>query len=190
MAFQAGSWYYFGFYATATGLTTSNFTVDKFTKDGVTVDTNTSTSLIIVEIGSGYYYAKYVPASSGLYVLALSNIANSLHHVDVADIQSAPNVSNLNQDTGGVNALKPAVPDVRITGLRFQPIISEYILMVFQSSDWQVGRVDNTYAVAMTQLDKNGNWLTTPLPVLPGTYHIIIRNNFGTTKVIRAFLEV
>lgn len=190
MSSQAKSNHYFSFFGTVTGLTTSNFSIAVFTKDGVAVDADTRNSFAIVEISGGYYYAKYIPSDTGLYFLAITNVANSVNVSNIADVQAAPNVVNLSQDTGGTNSLQPGIPDITIQGLPQQPDISEYILMVFQSSDWQVGRVDNSYAVAMTQLDSQGNWLTTPLSVLPNTYHIIIRNNYGTTKVIQAYLEV
>lgn len=63
--------------------------------------------------------------------------------------------------------------------------------MVFQSSDWKVGRTSNSYAVGMTQLDVSGNWISTPIVVTPGqSYTVLIRNNAGLTHVLQPNLEV
>jgi len=96
---------------------------------------------------------------------------------------------NLTQDTGGTGALVPTLPIPFSSG---PPAVdlSQYLLMVFQSSDWDVGRIDNTYALGITELDVAGNWITSPIYVISGTYHVIIRNNYGTTKVIKAYLGV
>lgn len=94
---------------------------------------------------------------------------------DVYDVS----VINLTQNYGGTNALLPLGGD-----------LSSYILMIFNSSDWEVGNCDNTYAIAMTELDDSGNWQVSPLSIVPGTYHLIIRNNFGITTVFRPYLSV
>ncbi len=181
MATQAGSLYYIAFYAGVGGLVTSDFDIIIFTNNGTAVDSNTRSSLAIVEVGFGFYYVRYNPSSAGLYYLGLSNVANAINIANSVDIKEATFAVNLTQDTGGVDNLKPNF--VGIT-------LSEYLLMVFDSGDWQVGRTDNTYAAAMTGLDDEGNWLATPLVISPGTYHIIIRNNFGSTISIATFLEV
>jgi hypothetical protein len=183
-----GSNHYIAFYgAGASGLTTSSFTIIYFTRDGSTINSITDPvtfhSFSIVSVGGGYYYAKYTPSQGGFYYLAFSCAAHSIFIADAADIDEL-SVINLSQDTSGTNALKPITVPGDSTPL------NEYILMIFQSSDWQVGRIDNTYAVAMTQLDDQGNWLTTPLAVSPGTYHLVIKNNYGTTQVFKPFLEV
>lgn len=185
MAFQAKSYHYFSFHSVA-GLATIDFTVDVFTIDGVAVDIPTSDSLEIVEVESGYYYGKYLPSKAGFYFIGLSNVANSLYVTDAEDIEAADFAVNLTQDTGGTNALRPQP----VSLAKKAPGLDEYLLMVFSSDDWDVGRTTNTYAIATTRLDVHGNWLSAPLVVSPGTYHIIIRNNFGLTRVIKPSLEV
>jgi hypothetical protein len=188
MAFLANSNHYISFSSTITGLSTSSFTIVHFSKDDVAVDTATRNSFKVKEVLPGYYYATYIPTEAGFYYLAFRDTGTSTIQItDAADIDII-SVVDLTQDTTGVDALKPSLPDVI---KEFQGTdLSEYILMVFQSADWQVGRTDNIYAVAMTQLDETGNWLTTPLSISPDTYHLIIRNSFGVTKVFKAFLEV
>lgn len=192
MAFQAGFNHYFSFYEGTTGLVTTDFTVDYFqvsVNSGPLqdVDAGTLASLQIVEVGGGYYYAHYHPTSAGFYFIAISR--GSFHGTDAEDISDADFVSNLTQNTGGPNALRPTLPSFLTAGGR-KPHITEYILMVFSSDDWDVGRTKNADAIAMTKLDEDGNWLTSPLPVSPGTYHIVVRNNFGMNKVIKAYLQV
>lgn len=187
MAFQAGNYHYFGFYVGTTGLTTVDFTIDVFTVDGVAVDAPTLASFEVIEVSGGYYYAKYLPSKAGFYFIGIHRLA--LHFADSEDISESEFVVNLTQNTGGANALRPA-PFKFLSAGGNSPTLAEYLLMVFQSEDWDVGRKANTFAVAMTKLDVNGNWLTSPLVVSPGTYHIIIRNNFGATKVIKPNLEV
>lgn len=185
MAFQAGSNHYIGFYVGSTGLITSSFTVNAFTVNGSAVSSATLASLKITEVGGGYYYATYVPSVSGTYFLGLSN--GSFHLADCEDMM-ALNIVNLSQDTGGTNALQPSLPTVNGA---VGTTLSQYLLMVFQSSDWNVGRTDTSYAVGITQLDDSGNWLSTPIAVSPGqSYTVLIRNNAGLTMVIQPNLEV
>lgn len=96
-------------------------------------------------------------------------------------------VVNLTQNTGGTNALSPigVLPSAFMA--TFQPL--DNLLMIFKSSDWQVGRISSSFAVATTQLDSNNNWVSTPLVVLPNIYHVIVRSNSGVTCVIKAFLN-
>lgn len=189
MAFQAGNYHYFAFYGVVNGLTVLDFTVLVFTVDGVTVDTATSDSLDVIGVGSGFYYAKYLPSKAGFYYLALSNVAHGIKVADAEDIEASEFVVNLTQDTGGTNALRPIAFKFLSAGGSI-PGLDEYLLMIFQSDDWKVGRTQNSFAVAMTRLDIHGNWLTSPLVVSPGTYHVIIRNNFGVTRVIKSNLDV
>jgi hypothetical protein len=39
-------------------------------------------------------------------------------------------------------------------------------------------------------LDAGGNWLTSPLPVLRATYHIVLMDSRGETHIIRPFLDL
>jgi hypothetical protein len=189
MAFQAQSNHYFGFYLGTLGKTTVDFTVDVFTIDDASVDTPTLSSFEVVEMGSGYYYASYLPTKAGRYFLGFH--CSTQFFADCEDISAADFVVKLSQDTGGSNQLRPSLPMSKfLVGLQKPGDLSEYLLMVFQSDDWNVGRTQNTYAVAMTRLDASGNWLTTPLMLSPDTYHIIIRNNYGNTMVVAANLDL
>lgn len=186
MSFQVGNNHYIGFYIETSGLTLSNFNVDIFTNDGITVDSVTNASLNIVEMGDGYYYATYTPSSPGTYYLGLSYMGQ--HIVDCEDIIASPSVINITQDTGGTNALRPILPT---SNAAIGTTLSQYLLMIFRSSDWKVGRTNVFYAVGVTQLDDSGNWLHTPITVSPGqSYTVLIQNNAGITKVIQPNLEV
>lgn len=189
MAFAASSPHQVAFFVSGgIGLTLASFHVDIFTCNNVIVDSKVSSSLQVVELGSGYYYAIYTPDKAGFYILALSNIAHSFHVIDSADIDEA-NYVFLTKDTPTTNALKPTLPNTE-SNPASAGSLDLYLLLVFQSSDWQVGRQTSDWAVTSSGLDSSGNWISTPLVVAPGTYHIVIRNNLGTTKVIKAFLEV
>lgn len=183
---QAGAFHYVGFFVGVSGLTTTDFVVDVFTKDGTSVDAPTLASLEVIEVGVGYYYAKYLPSSSGLYYLGISNSDNFINVGNAVAITEADSYVYLTQDTGGTNALRPTLPFNK-----FNPgTISDYVLLVYLSSDWRVGRNANIHAVAVTQLDHGGNWLSSPLTVQHDTYHIVIKNNDGVSRVIKANLEV
>lgn len=184
MAFEANRLHEFGFLDDP-GHVTSDYTIDIFHKDGLAVSTSTLTSFTVTQVSSGYYYAQYTPSSAGFYVIGISRTGIK-KAIDVADIEEA-NFVDLTQDTPTANALKPSLPVVRTP---FPVPLNEYVLMVFASSDWDVGRKTAHFAVAMTELDVNGNWRTTPLTISPGTYHIVIQNNIGVQVVIKAYLEV
>lgn len=186
MASEANSFHQIGFYCSTAGLITSSFAIDHFTKDGSAVDSVTLASFAIVEIGGGYYYARYKPTQSGFYYLGFSKVSIGCHVADAIDIDEA-NFVNLTQDTPTDGALQPTLPSAPPS---IATPLNQYMLFVFQSSDWEVGRTATTYAIAVTGLDAEGNWTNTPLVISPGTYHIVIRNNYGITKVIQPFLEV
>jgi hypothetical protein len=61
---------------------------------------------------------------------------------------------------------------------------------VYNSSDWTSGNTGTFYALDSTQLDSSGNWLTTPIYVIPGTYHIVIRDSTGAVTVLKPYLQV
>ena len=170
-----------------TGLGTSSFTVDIFTIDGTAItDATVLASVSVVNTSGAYYYASYTPKAKGFYYFGISNAAHGIYVADACDIDEA-NYVLLTQDTPTVGALKPTLP----VTLPWQKTgFEQYLLMVIASSDWDVGRKTPNFAHAMTQLDSEGNWLAAPLVIVPGTYHVVIRNNFGVEKVIKAYLEV
>lgn len=164
------------------GLSLTDF-VSFFTVDDLSISTST-VGLAIVGQGNGQYVATYVPNAPGYYYLSLYNTANDVRILDAQEIDDSStlaggsNVVLLNQDFGGVGALKPTVTNPQL-----------YVLLVYNSSDWAAGRQSTTYSIGMTGLDINGNWLTTPITVVHGTYHIVIMSNTVTT-VIMPYLEV
>jgi hypothetical protein len=169
----------FPFYVGFAGLQTSDFTVVIFTRDTHPVSLATLDSLTITELTGGFYQATYTPDTDGDYMLALSNIAHNVHVIETVDINDGIKAVDLTQDTPTTDALKPSGTN-----------LNEYLLMVFNSHDWGVGKTATMYALAQTELDVDGNWEATPLVVVPGTYHIIIRNNFGVTRIVKAYLTV
>lgn len=173
MPAEVGTAHQLPFFAGIGGLSILDVAVFVFSVDGQAVSTNVSNSLQITEVISGYYLASYVPDTQGFHNLCFA--INGFNICEGVDISEVDQVVNLIQDTGGVNALKVTQvlnPD-------------EFMLFVFASSDWAVGRTGTSYSQASTELDTNGNWLATPLVVQPGTYHIVIMDNFGTIKVIK-----
>lgn len=169
----------FPFYVGFAGLVTSDFTVVIFTRDTHPVSAATLDSLTVTELTGGFYMASYTPDVTGDFLLALSNVAHNVHVIESVDVNEGIIVVDLTQDTPTTNALKPSGTN-----------LNEFLLMVFNSHDWDVGKTDTMYALAQTELDVDGNWEATPLVVVPGTYHIIIRNNFGVTKVFKPYLKV
>ena len=55
----------------------------------------------------------------------------------------------------------------------------DYILYVFQSSDWVANRRDAGYAMGSSRLDTQGNWYQ-QVAVTPGTYHIVLLSSTET----------
>lgn len=186
MALRVGRTHYIPFRvgtvaAPTAGLNLTSFVV-VFTRDNVNI-TAISQALAVVNNGLGRYCATYVPTDPGFYYLELYNVSSTTlitNSVEIDTALTAADVDNfvsLTQDFGGVGALKPNVPNV-----------ADYILSIFYSKDWQVGRTDSSYSVASTTLDAGGNWLSTPLAVTHDTYHVVLQNMDGESIVIRPFL--
>lgn len=183
MAFAVNSPHYMPFYATSgtTGIILSSLTVIVFTCNGTAVGSATRASLTLTEVGFGYYYASYTPKVAGKYVLALSS--GAVKAIDVADIDDTEAAVNLTQNYGGTNALRPSLHG----GLQSYGIAA-YVLFIFSSKDWDLGKTAASNAVGSTELDSNGNWKTSTLTVVPGTYHVVIRHNSGINYVIQPYL--
>lgn len=196
MAFVANSSHQIAFYQVDgnTGMTTADFTVDFFTFNGDPVDDTVAATFAITEIGGGYYYATYVPDTAGFYILAFEDVSGTFV-ADACDIDEA-NYVDLSQDYPTHNNLKPGLPQTislsQGTGAvkAQQQTLDQYVLLLFRSADWNVGRTTTDWAVASTELDKDGNWLVTPITVSPDTYHVVIRNNFNVTFVFKPNFEV
>lgn len=172
-----GTVHHVPFYATP-GLELSSFTVNISVTNGTLTQPASSAvlnSLSLVYIGNGFYQFEYTPDVIGYYLMTAS--AGTVNVVGGVDIDASDSYVLLTQTTP-----PGLVPNV--VGPQ------NYILMVFLSSDWQVGRYNPLYAVASTQLDSQGNWLSTPLTVQHGIYHVVVQANDGTQVVIAAFLEV
>lgn len=141
-----------------------------------------------------YYQFRYIPDIPGYYLFAASGAGVSLvptYVIDGVDIDSEDSFVSLSQDTGPNGDPVPGYLVPKISNPQ------NYILMVFLSSDWQVGRYDPLYAVSSTELDSKGNWLSTPLYVTHqskastnNSYHVVVQANDGTKIVVAAFLEV
>lgn len=161
-----------------------NIAVDFFTvtngNSTIEVSSAVKKSLKLIYVGSGFYQFEYVPDVPGYYLLAATSallMGTYIKMINGVDVDSEDAYVLLTQATP-----PGLVPNV--VGPQ------NYILMLFLSSDWQVGRYNPLYAVASTQLDSQGNWLSTPLTVQHGTYHVVVQANNGTQVVIAAFLEV
>lgn len=112
------------------------------------------------------------------------------HFVDVADISDSGDgplaVVDLTQNYGSTGALVPVLS----VSLAKTYTLDQFVLFIFNSSDWNVGRKDPMYAIGATALDVSGNWASTPITVVPGTYHIVIMNSDNVIVVIAPFLQV
>lgn len=164
-----------------TGLALSSLTIF-FTRNAVIC----TDALTLIEVGSGRYALTYVPSAAGHDYLEISYPAATFFLTAPEDIISTDTLLGgsssiqLTQDTPTPNALQ--VTQVINPNL--------YTLYVYESSDWQSGNTETYDAIASTQLDGSGNWLTTPLFVTTGTYHIVIRDGSGAVQVIKAYLQV
>lgn len=152
-----------------------------FTRDDVVC----TDSLTLVNKGDGRYILEYTPSAAGHDYLDIYDPGTDLRNIDAEDVDDATtffdltNNVSLTQDFGGTGALKPVITNPQL-----------YTLYVFPSQAWQTGQTDQSNAVAATNLDSQGNWLTTPLTVNHGTYHIVLVGSSGDTHVIRSFLTV
>lgn len=128
-------------------------------------------TLLYVPTAAGHDYVDTWVAAYGIRDIDIEEIANT-------DTSLSSNVANLNQDY-----LSPGY--LRITAANPQT----YTLFVFNSSDWEQGRQDTSFALGSSSLDTSGNWVNTLTVATPGTYHIVIMNS-TTTQVAFPFLSV
>lgn len=141
----------------------------------------------LINIGDGLYFVSYTPSAVGDDYLEVYDQFYDLRFMDTETVDGLSSgggldqgdVVNLTQDYDGVGALKADVADP-----------SSYTLYVFNSQDWVAGYRTGLTALASTAIDASGNWLLSPLPLVPGTYHLVLMNNQGATHVLRAFLTV
>lgn len=157
-----------------TDCTLASFTIT-FTRNGVTC----TDPLTLVNNGGGSYCLEYTPSAAGCDVINIDDNVNDLHYCDIEVIDPTSDVLTLTQDYGGSGALKVGIPKS-----------ATYTLYVYNSSDWATGNTATYMAIAYTALDSSGNWLTPSLYVVPGTYHIVIRNGAGAVQVLKAYLQV
>ena len=161
-----------------TTCTLDSFTIT-FTRDGVAC----TDPLSLVNNGAGSYCLSYTPSAAGRDIININDVTHDLHYCDIETISLSSDGSSttvlLTQNTPTANALQVTIADP-----------SSYTLYVYNSSDWTGGNTDTFYALDSTQLDSSGNWLTTPIYVIPGTYHIVIRNGAGAVQVLMAYLQV
>jgi hypothetical protein len=138
-------------------------------------------ALTFTEWGGGYYFISYTPTAAGSdYFAVYYPAANYLLEtretvVDLANMFSTGNAVSVTQNTGGSGALLPVITNT-----------ASYTLYLYNSSDWLSGNTDTSQAAGSTALDASGNWLQSPVTVLHGTYHFVLRNNAGVVVVFRA----
>lgn len=157
-----------------TTCTLANFAIT-FTRNGVAC----TDPLTLLNIGGGTYDLEYTPSAAGRDIIQIDDNTDDLHYTDIAVIEPGSDVVSLTQNTPTTNALQVTVPNP-----------STYTLYVYDSSDWATGNTDTFDALAFTQINSSGNWLTATLYVIPGTYHIVIRNGSGAVQVLKAYLQV
>jgi hypothetical protein len=167
-----------------------------FTRDGIAC-TDPLTFVEHVGHGGGRYTLSYFPSVSGHDYIDISYFVagdpaadpaipdkyfyahESMDIVTQQQLVGASTAIVLTQNTPTANALRVTVPNPQT-----------YTLYVYRSSDWQTGATATVNAVASTQLDTSGNWITGALTVISGTYHVIIRDGSGAVTVIKAYLQV
>jgi hypothetical protein len=140
-------------------------------------------TLSLVNNGTGHYVLTYIPSAVGHDYVELYNVANDVRPSDAEDVQSGALVGTdtvgLTQDYGSVGRYKITFADPQT-----------YSVYVFNSQDWQTGLTSPASALIGTTIDTFGNWISTPLMVLHGTYHIVAIKNTGASVVLSAFLQV
>jgi hypothetical protein len=152
-----------------------------FTRDDVTC----TDGLTLVNKGNGLYILEYTPSAPGHDYIDIYDATDDLRNIDAEDVDDVTTFFDittsiaLTQDFGGTGVLKPVITNPQ-----------DYTLYVFPSQVWQTGQTDPVNSLAATGLDTLGNWLTSPLSVNHGTYHIVLIGQVGDTHVIRTFLPV
>jgi hypothetical protein len=175
---------HFVFFRTVTGLTLSNF-VSTFLVDTVPVTTCTLSLVELTSVAAGLYVCSYTPVDPGFYFLQLVNTANSVNVIDTVEIDTTDTFFGtdslvlLTQDYGYPNRFK--VPTTTPSTTK---------ICIYKSTDWVSGNTSGSYLVSSTSVDSSGNWITTPISVNHGTYHIVQTIANKTTKVLAAFLVV
>jgi hypothetical protein len=159
-----------------TTCTLASFTIT-FTRNGVTC----TDPVTLVNVGGGSYQLQYTPSAAGRDVINIDDNVNDLHYCDIETISDeiGSDAILLTQNTPTANALRVTAANP-----------TSYTLYVYNSSDWTSGNTGTFYALDSTQLDSSGNWLTTPIYVIPGTYHIVIRDSTGAVTVLKPYLQV
>lgn len=144
-----------------------------------------SLNVTITEVGGGFYVASYTPTVPAFYYLNIYNTATAIRIEDKVEIDSsatqfgAGSFILLTQDYGSTGTLIPQVPNP-----------NTYILNIYTSVNWNLGNTGSSYVVASTELDTSGNWLTSPLTLLPNTYHLVLQNTAGVVIVFRPYLNL
>jgi hypothetical protein len=166
---------HFIFFTATTGLQAGNFTTV------ILIDAASATvSLTFTEVQTGLYCCSYTPTIPGFYYVSISHngsvVATDTVEIDVA---TTSNTVGLTQDYGYVGRFK--IPTSNPTNTK---------IVIFNSTDWLVGNISSAYLVGATSVDSSGNWLTTPIYVPHGTYHVVQTIANTTTKVLAAFMVV
>lgn len=146
-----------------------------FTRDHVAC----SDTLTLTHQGSGLYYLQYTPTAAGRDVIQIDDNTNDLHYTDVAVIDPGSDVVAITQNTPTTDALKVTAANP-----------ADYTLYVYDSNDWVTGNSETYSALGSTQIDASGNWVSSPIYLTPGTYHIVIRTLHRGVTVIKPFLQV
>jgi len=141
--------------------------------------------LSLVELGSGRYILEYTPSAAGHDYLEMYDPPSQIRIEDSEDIDDANTFFDLSatvgvsQDYGSIGRYKVIVSNP-----------SSYVLYVFYTSDWDAGKTATNFALAATNIDSSGNWLSTPITLVHGTYNLVLFGADGTIIVVAASLVV
>ena len=152
-----------------------------FTRNTVTC----TDPLSLNELGSGRYVLEYTPTAAGHDYVEIYDPPTDLRVEDSEDIDDASTffglttTVDLSQDYGSAGRYKVTLSNP-----------GSYILYVFNTSDWVNGNTATNFAIATTNIDSSGNWLSTPISVVHGTYNLVLFGRDGSKVVIASSLEV
>ncbi len=161
-----------------TGLTQGDFSII-FRRDNA----DCSDPLSFLNYGDGSYTFFYTPTAPGHDYLDLYNAANDIRTLYTEDIVSPRSIIG-GSDAVTVDQNYTGAGNLEVT----QPDPISWVLLIFASTDWDLGNRADADAIGLTTVDSLGNWIN-PITVTPGRYHIVVRNP-PTVVIMKAYFEI
>lgn len=161
-----------------TGRTTADLSILFLRNNVACTDT-----LQMTEMGGGRYVLAYNPSGVGHDYVEIQDSANDLTVIDEEDIVNQDTIFGpgsvviVDHNYGGADALRVSEPDP-----------TKFKLYLFESGAWEDKERSDANAAGVTSLLSTGRWATS-LPVVKGSYHVVLKA-FRVSKVIRTNLIV